>query len=207
MGGNPTTFITLTANPSFAGSVIDRRRSIAKSWNLVVKRMKREFKLKSVPFFCVVEKTKRGEPHLHILARIPYVPQRWLSDQMRDLMNSPIVDIRRITDLSKAAWYVSKYIGKEPAQFGNCKRYWQSRDYLENKPPEDEAKEHYSDGWYVIREPLHQVMQRYGGTKWVVRNQLSGKALVFERDAYERYTEDRLRQIERGLDCVEGWLP
>lgn len=207
MAGNPSTFITLTANPAFAGSPLDRRRELAKCWNIVCKRIKRTYGLKSVPFFAVVEKTKRGEPHLHILARLPFVPQRWLSAQMADLMKSPIVDIRRITDLSKAAWYVSKYIGKEPAQFGTTKRYWQSRDYThkaQNDPPEHGGN---SDGWYVVREPIHQVLLAYGGTKWEVIHQPNGKVLVFTKEQYERHSEDRIRQISRNLDCEEGWLP
>lgn len=203
MAGNPTTFITLTANPAFAGSALQRRHDIARAWRLIVKRAKREFHIKSLPYFAVVEKTKRGEPHLHILARAPYIPQQWLSNCMRELMNSPICDIRKIGDLRKAAFYISKYIGKEPAQFGTTKRYWQSRDYDKPRPDKPEDNPNHRDGWYVSREPVEQHVHNAKKKGNHVRPQADGSYRLFTSAQFERYIEAELARIERIVDNPE----
>ncbi|MEE8540002.1 MAG: hypothetical protein V3S54_09300 [Woeseiaceae bacterium] len=97
----------------------------------------RRYNLKALPFLAVFEKTKRGEPHLHILLRTVYLDQAWLSDQMKELIGAPIVDIRSLTSAAKIANYVTKYIAKDPHKFIGTKRYWSSRDYLLPDPKED----------------------------------------------------------------------
>jgi hypothetical protein len=102
----------------------------------------------------VFEETKKGEPHLHILARAPFIPQRWLSDQMSELMKAPIVDIRRVKAAAEAARYVAKYVGKGPKPFAKLKRYWSSPGYdlqKDAKPKKDAATD---SGWRCLKEPL-----------------------------------------------------
>lgn len=48
---------------------------------------------------------------------------------MAELVDAPIVDIRRIDHAGRVAGYVAKYVAQEPAKVGSNKRYWQSRDY------------------------------------------------------------------------------
>lgn len=83
----------------------------------------------ALPYFAVVERHKSGHPHLHLLLRCGYVPQRWLSAQMRRLAGSPIVDIRKVSSSKHAAGYVAKYLGKAPARFAGSRAYWYSRNY------------------------------------------------------------------------------
>lgn len=83
-----------------------------------------------IAWFGFLERTKRGEPHAHILLRAPFIPQDWISEQMKRLINAPIVWIEAISHLGKAIRYVTKYVGKAPAKFGNLKRYWQSHNWL-----------------------------------------------------------------------------
>lgn len=136
--GQPTTFLTLTVNPAIGIDADDRAVSLSHAWRTLRKRIIRRYGIKALPFLAVFEKTKRGEPHLHILARMPYVPQAWLSDQMKELTGAPVVDIRSINDPRKAANYVTKYIAKDPHKFVGTKRYWQSRDYQLADPEADE---------------------------------------------------------------------
>jgi hypothetical protein len=84
-------------------------------------------------YMACAEETKAGEPHLHILLRAPFIPQQWISEQMEDLIQSPIVWIERIKSTKSAIAYVSKYVAKAPAQFGKSKRYWMSRHWEINK--------------------------------------------------------------------------
>lgn len=96
--------------------------------------------VEALHYFAFLEKTKRGEPHLHILLRCPFLPQDWLSEAMADMIGSPIVWIEQINSTGHAIAYVTKYVTKAPAQFGKGKRYWKSRKWEVNQG-EPEASE------------------------------------------------------------------
>ena len=139
MAGEPNKILTLTISPKVGTSPTDRRRLLHDAWKRLVKRILRRFKWKRLPYMAFIEKTERGEPHLHILLRCDYIPQRWLSTQMAQMLNSPVVWIEQVKGTAKAIAYVTKYVGKAPAQFGTAKRYWVSRDWLVNQPEAPEA--------------------------------------------------------------------
>jgi len=130
LAGKPCTFITLTSNPAVGENRDQRAQMLVDAWRKIVRKYCRINKIKRVEFIAVFEKTKRGEPHLHILARMPFMSQKWLSNQMGTLTGAPIVDIRRIDSKGKAVNYVTKYIGKDPKRFEGCKRYWRSMHYM-----------------------------------------------------------------------------
>lgn len=128
--GNPNRFLTLTVNPAFYSSQDERAEQLARAWRLLRKRLRRKMGWTAVPFLAVVERQKSGEPHLHILLRCGFIQQSWISEQMRELIGAPIVDIRWITDKGRVAAYVVKYCGKDPHRFRNTKRYWRSPDWV-----------------------------------------------------------------------------
>jgi len=127
--GHPTRLITLTVNPSHGESPEQRLRLLSRAWRVCVKRLRRRYGQSSIDYLAIVEKTKHGEPHLHILARCPYIPQPYLSAVMKELIDAPIVDIRRIKSARNAILYVAKYVTKEPERIGTAKRYWSSITY------------------------------------------------------------------------------
>lgn len=129
--GKPTTFITLTVNPRVGADPEERRLELSRAWAKVVKRLRRLHGEKSVEYLAVAETTKRGEAHAHILARCPFIPQSLLSTWMEELIGAKIVDIRKVRNAGEAAAYVSKYLAKDPHQFGAAKRYWASRHYAD----------------------------------------------------------------------------
>lgn len=138
--GNPTAFITLTVNPDRFPSPEDRARRLADAWRVIVRRAKTKYRYKAIPFLAVFEATKRGEPHLHVIARVRWIDQKWLSEQMDALMGAPICDIRRVWRKNQVASYITKYVGKDPHRFGTCKRYWctqdwDQEDYQPDEPP------------------------------------------------------------------------
>lgn len=152
--GKPTVFVTLTSNPKIGASSASRARALARAWPVIVRRACAKYGYSSIPYFCVFEATKRGEPHLHILARVKWIDQRWLSNQMRELTGSPIVDIRKVRSVKQAASYISKYIGKAPHRFATCKRYWRTRSWdLSTWKPEPIAGD-WSNHWEVRDRPL-----------------------------------------------------
>jgi hypothetical protein len=127
--GHPTTFLTLTVNPAHGQSVNERARELSDALKIMVKRARRKFRKAAIEYIAIFEETKRGEPHLHLLARAPFIPQRWLSATMQELIEAPIVDIRKVHSARHVAFYVAKYIAKGPKPFGSLKRYWATPGY------------------------------------------------------------------------------
>lgn len=164
--GKPTTFITLTSNPASGATPAKRAQATIDAWRHIVRQLRRQKRFARLQYLVVIEKTKNGEPHLHILARMPYLSQKWLSDQMRVLTNAPIVDIRRVRSEKEAAAYVAKYAGKNPAVFEGTKRYWRSLDYMH--PTRRELREQRDPDveYYFIREPFAEYVTRMHATKW-----------------------------------------
>ena len=62
-------------------------------------------------YISVLEFTKAGVPHLHVLLD-RYVPQEWISEVWSSLGGGRIVFIKRVT-VQKVARYLSKYLTKE----------------------------------------------------------------------------------------------
>ena len=161
MAGAPNTFITLTANPKSGGTPHDRARRLADAWRIIVKRTKRHYKYPTLPYLCVFERTKKGEPHLHILARVPWIDQRLLSKWMDELTQAPIVDIRRIYNHKSMAQYVSKYIAKDPHRFTQNKRYWSTRDWEVNRFERPEKPGTWSRSWEMRDTTLDKLEQSW----------------------------------------------
>lgn len=86
-------------------------------------------KIKRLHYMAFAEETQSGEPHLHILLRTVFIPQPWIAEQMREIIQSPITWIEKIKGPRAAIAYVTKYVTKAPAQFGKSRRYWVSRWY------------------------------------------------------------------------------
>lgn len=156
--GRPTVFITLTSNPKTGISPASRARALASAWPIIVRRARAKYGYSKIPYFCVFEATKRGEPHLHILARVKWIDQRWLSNQMRELTGAPIVDIRIVRSVKEAASYISKYIGKAPHRFATCKRYWRTKSWDLSKHEPEPMEGDWSNVWELRDRPLSSVV-------------------------------------------------
>lgn len=94
-----------------------------------ITRKTRAKRIRKLHYMAFAEETKNGEPHLHILLRTVFIPQAWISQQMKELLNSPVTWIEKIKGPKAAIAYVTKYVTKAPAQFGKSRRYWVSRWY------------------------------------------------------------------------------
>jgi len=182
--GRPNTFITLTVNPEIGTSKDCRARSLVDAWRKVRRRAKKGWGNATVPFIAVFEETKAGEPHLHILCRTKWIPQDWLSDEMKREIGAPIVDIRRIKGRKQVASYVTKYVGKNPEKFPGCKRYWRSQDYILEKKP-------------AYEDPLGTAKNR-----WFEKGLPSAIAKKASYGFYELLTFGEERQIEYWLQRI-----
>jgi len=147
--GAPNRFLTLTVSPTIGSDPADRLRKLARAWRVCVQRLRRLYGKDSIDYLAIVEETKLGEPHLHILLRSVFLPQKLLSSIMGELIDSPIVDIRAIKNVQHVVRYVAKYITKAPAQFGTAKRYWSSRTWELVKFNKPKAQDPMSAPWMI----------------------------------------------------------
>ena len=98
--------------------------------NRLVKRLRRRYPAAPIQFIAVWERHRSGYPHLHLLARAPYIPQPVLSAMWRDLTGAPIVDIRPSSSSHGSARYIAKYLTKHPdvpagmRHFRTSRRFW-----------------------------------------------------------------------------------
>lgn len=157
--GEGTVFVTLTVNPSWGTSPDDRARSLADSWRIVVRLWKTRHKGLPLPYFCVFEATKNGEPHLHILCRTPWISQKWISTVMARLMDAPIVVVKKVRSQKKIAEYLSKYLGKNPHRFGKCKRYWVTQNWDISGYKKPAAPWHRGKRWDLCDQSIDQVAE------------------------------------------------
>lgn len=159
--GKPNMFITLTTKRTPTGCPHAAARDLAHAW----RKVRREYIAKhgkgSLAFLVVFEATKRGWPHLHMVARCKWIGQKWLSKRMKELIGAPHVDVRRIKGLNKVAEYVTKYIGKNPHRFEGTKRYWRSQDYLFPPADSDETPTYVSDHWQIVKADWLRVIDGF----------------------------------------------
>lgn len=128
--GQPTRFVTLTCNPHWYDNPAARGAALAESWRAFVRAYRKDYPSRKLEYLAVLELTKNGEPHLHIIVRGPYISQKRLSTFMAAKMGAPIVDIRLVRGQADVAKYISKYISKRPIRLGTLKRYWRSMGWL-----------------------------------------------------------------------------
>jgi|tagenome__1003787_1003787.scaffolds.fasta_scaffold20982148_5 hypothetical protein len=158
-------------------------------------------------YMAFAEETKKGEPHLHILLRMPFIPQKWLSLQMDELLKSPIVWIEQIKGVKGAIAYVTKYVTKAPAQFGRSKRYWMSRFYQINKSPKQEIPIMSRQNSQLVKQSFTELFDE------IIKNGLipipltnSRLRLLQPRYAWKLFSQDGQWSIHPDLSKATIWL-
>jgi len=178
--GQPTRLLTLTVNPAVGADPDERLILLANAWRIIVKRLRRERGKGTVEYLAVVEYTKAGEPHLHILLRSGYVPQALLSSWMEELIGAPIVDIRAIRNQKEVIRYVAKYVTKDIEAGAGRKRYWASGAWEPSWEAPSSDAEILQAKWVVDRRGLVAICHEYTYRGYVCRAE--------------------------GLNAVVGWL-
>jgi hypothetical protein len=178
IAGAPSTFLTVTLRRTEAETPALAAKKLANAWRKLRRRIMRVQQLQALPFLAVMERHLSGWPHLHILMRAPFIPQAWLSAEMRAIANSTIIDIRRAQSARTTAIYVAKYLTKNPERIGTAKRYWQSIDY---QLPSDEKQEHERSrkgGWDREAVNLDHWQNRWQSFGWHVERQSLTRAVA-----------------------------
>jgi len=167
--GQPTKFLTLTIKDRDA-TPADQALLLSNAFRNLIKRWRRHKPNSQIEFCAVFEPhPSSGRPHLHVIMRAPYTRQEWISRQMADLLDSPIVDIRAITDRRKVAYYIAKYVTKSNIRFGTAKRYWTSKLYDLTKKTRKAAEDFPWPKWQVVKEPLWSLAEQMGNLGFAVR--------------------------------------
>jgi len=147
MRGQPTLFLTLTIRYAKGDDPDAHARKLADGWRALKQFLARKLKRRRIPYLVIFEKHKSGMPHLHLLLRTTYIDHRLIRRWWRARFNSHRIDIRRARDTAQSAFYVTKYVSKDPQRFEGVKRYWCSQDW---DPPkkEQEGPPRGEDVWF-----------------------------------------------------------
>lgn len=155
--GVPTRFLTLTINPTVGTDPDNRLQLLSHAWRTAVKRLRRTYGKHAIEYLAIVEATERGEPHLHILLRSPYIPQATISAMMKEFIDSPVVDIRAIKGTKQIIRYVAKYVTKSPHHFGTGKRYWSSYRWEIPTDPDPDREDYFATKWRIDHRHISNV--------------------------------------------------
>jgi len=160
VAGKPTSFLTFTWDTKRSESIEQARRVMGEQWKLLVARIRRRYPEQEFHYFVCVERTKRGWPHFHVLARCGWIDQVWLSEQVDALWGAPICEIEKIKTTFGVAFYVAKYLTKKLERIGTGKRYWFSQGYHPEPDPEP-AQARPSRTWFLDPETPLMLLARY----------------------------------------------
>jgi hypothetical protein len=103
-------FLTLTLDPKKVPGTKHQIKYLKTTYNKFREYLKRKFGT-APKYITVVELTKKGVPHLHILID-RYIPQAWISNVWSRLGGGHRVWIERV-EVRDVARYLSKYLTKE----------------------------------------------------------------------------------------------
>lgn len=106
----PNRLITLTVDTKLWGdprAAYDGTRRHLGTWTRAMRRGG------PVEYFRVLELTKRGWPHYHLMVRSRYLPHRDVQKTWAELTGATIVDVRQIRQRDSVYWYLTKYLAKQ----------------------------------------------------------------------------------------------
>jgi len=152
--GAPTRFLTATFNAGAPGTPAQHQRQLVRAISLMFRELRRLNPGVAYEYFSVLEETQLGQPHYHILIRGPRIPHAWISAFMAEHCDSPIVWIEAIDSAKKAAFYLAKYLMKDPVQFAGSRRWTRSRNYFNDEPAEDDVAADIDADWLIFRSNM-----------------------------------------------------
>ena len=157
----PTKFLTLTCSRRAHPDRDRAYEALRAAWPKLVKRLRRYHDPEPVEFLWVLEGTRHGWPHYHVALRMPYTPQRLLSAWWRELVASPVVDIRSVSSSADAAWEVSKYLTKMLFAPPGFRRWGSSPGFLLQLFRPKAETEDGSPTWTLVEESTAALARRW----------------------------------------------
>jgi len=128
----PNRLVTLTVNNPLwetPRQAFDETKRQVTALAVRTRRLYGEFE-----YFKVLEVTKKGWPHYHLIVRSKYIPQHYLSDLWNELTGAPIVDVRKLKKSKDVFFYVMKYLAKQKYIPWTNRRVSWSRSFFDDTP-------------------------------------------------------------------------
>lgn len=181
----PNRLITLTVDTK---RYLTRREAYDQTRRKVTQlacRIRRRFE--EFEYIRILEVTKKGWPHYHLLVRSPYIPHSYLRDTWAELTGATIVDVRQMKRDDNIYFYVLKYLAKQKVIPWTNRRVSWSRHFFpaDSKPKGQPLK-------LVGRElraqhPASVLIEKWGGQK----------IIQFNKDVYihwmDNYSSEQAR--------------
>lgn len=207
VSGHPTTFVTLTTNPRIHSDPHEAARDLMRAWRSLRKYLRRHYPAQEIEYLGVWEATKKGWPHLHLAMRMPYVPQRVLSERMYRLATARIVDIRAIRSQNQLAHYLGKDLTKAPAKWKGLKRYFRSRHYQLEAISCPDHLERAANAWAILRLTDRQLL--INASHFGLQVQRKGDRITGLEGASDAHVRTLILADlhSRYGDCLPCWLP
>jgi hypothetical protein len=126
----PDRMLTLTVDTKAYRDPLAAARRMGHALPALIRKMRAWLKGGALEYLAVWERTRAGWPHLHVLIRGPFLPQRLVSDWWNELTRSPVVYFTLLNGSRAGARYVTKYLTKDPDPFGSGRALRTSRGFL-----------------------------------------------------------------------------
>ncbi len=129
-GAEPNRLITLTVDTKLYEKPREAYDKTRRALTQLATRLRR--KHGEFEYFRVLETTKKGWPHYHLVVRSDYIPQKTISTLWAELTGATIVDVRTIKKPSHVYKYIIKYLGKQTHVPWTNRRLSWSRNFFKD---------------------------------------------------------------------------
>lgn len=128
----PNRLVTLTVDPKLWESPRHAYDGTRRALAPFTRAMRRggEFE-----YLRVLELTKKGWPHYHLLVRSPYRPYAHVQATWAELTGARVVDIRQVKKRDSVYWYLVKYLAKQHYCDFTERRVSQTSHFFKPKVP------------------------------------------------------------------------
>jgi hypothetical protein len=158
--GDPTRFLTFTVIHRPGESPLIGAKLLTASFRTFLKLLKRKYPTQRLEYLAVMEAHKDGWPHLHVLARGPWIDVEWMREQWKRLTGAHRIGLEKPKTKRGVAAYIGKYIGKAPHKFGTLKRYWQSKAWDKRRKRSKREGLDFDETWQVLHDSLNDWVQK-----------------------------------------------
>lgn len=173
----PERLITLTCDHKRFRNPYEAMDHMLKAWPKLLTLIRKKFG--SFEYLKVWELHKSGYPHIHMMQRGKFIPQKWLSAAWDRLGCGSIVDIRKIYKQDCAGKYLVKYLGKSFAELSSLwyrkRLISKSNGWIIRKDEKPPGKDTTGFEWKMILNPYWRVVSDLAsiGAEPVDRNLLT----------------------------------
>jgi len=152
-----TKLLTLTLPTDTTTTAIQKLDQLNANFRTLMKRLRRAYPHSTLRYVKVVELTKKGTPHLHVVLESEYIPQALVSTLWHEISGARVVDIRAIRRKNGSGKYLAKYLTKWPDFLHNRRRWSASPGFLPDTQPPRSVLSTLIEKWYYQSQKLEDI--------------------------------------------------